>query len=353
MSKTLRELASELDAKLIGEPQCEITAVLPLDRANASSISFINDAKYLDQIVGSNAAALIIKPSFESSIPESYQGALLIVDDPYLAFARVSQILDPSPVPKPTISTAANISDTAKLGKNIHIGDFVSIAEGVVIADNCIIEAGAVIGANSQIGENSRIYSNATLYHGVEIGERCIIHANAVIGSDGFGYANDKGSWVKIPQVGTVIIGNDVEIGAHTAIDRGALDNTVIGSGVILDNHIHIAHNVHIGENTAIAGCTAIAGSTKIGANCTIAGRVSIIGHLDICDGVHLTACTFVNKSISKPGAYSSATTFQTNKDWQKSAVRFRQLDDMWRKLKALSKEITELRSKDTGNKEK
>ena len=243
MSKTLQELATGLEAKLIGEPQCVITAVLPLDKADTSSISFINDAKYIEQITGTDAAALIIKPAFESSIPKSYKGSLLIVDDPYLAFAKVAQLLDLSPVPQPTISAKASISDSAQLGENVHIGDFVSIGDGVSIGDNTIIETGAVIGLNCQIGSNSRIYPNVSLYHGVQVGANSIIHASAVIGSDGFGYANDKGSWVKIPQVGAVIIGDNVEIGAHTAIDRGALDNTVISDGVILDNHIHIAPN--------------------------------------------------------------------------------------------------------------
>ncbi len=344
LSKSLQDIAQYLDAELIGEPQCEITAVLPLDRANINSISFINDAKYLELVSATKCSALIIKPEYKQSIVSNYDGALLIVNDPYLAFAKVSQLLDPTPKPIAIISEKSSISPSAVIGKNVFIGDFVSIAENVQIGDNSIIEAGTVLAEGVKIGTGCRIYPNTSIYYNVQIGNNCIVHANAVIGSDGFGYANEKGSWIKIPQTGTVVIGNNVEVGAHTAIDRGALENTVISDGVILDNHIHIAHNVQIGENTAIAGCSAIAGSTKVGANCTIAGRVSIIGHLDICDKVHITACTFVNKSITKAGAYSSATTFQTNRDWQKSTIRFRQLDDMWRKLKSIGKELKELK---------
>ncbi len=347
LKKSLHEITQLLDAELIGEPQCEIAAVLPLDKADDLSISFINDSKYIPQIESSKAAALIINAKHLEEVSQGYKGNILIVKDPYLAFAKVSQLLDSSPVPSPGVSPLSSISDSAKIGANVHIGDFVSLGDKVVIGDNTIIESGAQISSGTIVGDNCRIYPNVVCYHSVVVGNSCVIHASAVIGSDGFGYANDKGSWVKIPQTGSVIIGDNVEIGAHTAIDRGALENTIISDGVILDNHIHIAHNVEIGKNTAIAGCTAVAGSSKIGANCTIAGRVSIIGHLSICDKVHITACSFINKSISEPGVYSSGTTFQTNKNWQKSAVRFRQLDDMWRKLKAISKELALLKNKE------
>ncbi len=344
MTKTLQEIASAIDAKLLGEPQCEITAVLPLNRSHEKAISFVNDTKYLDQLTDIKLGALIVNTSIQKKLPANFEIPILLVQDTYLAYAKVAQLFDSTPVPNPTISDKAAVAASATIGKNVYIGDFVSIGANVSIGDNSVIEAGTVIAQDAKVGVNCRIYSNASLYHSVEIGDNCIIHANAVIGSDGFGYANEQGEWVKIPQVGTVVIGNKVEIGAHTAIDRGAMDNTIIEDGVILDNHIHIAHNVQIGKNTAIAGCTAVAGSAKIGSYCTIAGRVSIIGHLDVCDKVHITACTFVNKSITTPGVYSSATTFQPNKDWQKSAVRFRQLDDMWRKLKSLEKEIRNLK---------
>ncbi|GAA0199351.1 UDP-3-O-(3-hydroxymyristoyl)glucosamine N-acyltransferase [Kangiella japonica] len=340
MQKTLQDIAQSIGAELQGEPQLIITAVSPLDTAEKSHISFINDPKYIAKIEGSSASALIVTPD----VAEKASGNLLIMADPYLGFARAAQIFDSTPKPSAIISESAAIDESVTIGENVYIGPNVVIEAGVTIGSGCIIESGVFIGQNSAIGPNTRIYPNTVLYHGISLGKDCIIHANVVIGSDGFGYAHDQGQWVKIPQVGGVVIGDDVEIGAHTAIDRGALESTTIGNGVKLDNHIHVAHNVTIGDYTAIAGCTAIAGSAKIGKYCTIAGRVSILGHLTICDKAHITATTFVNKSITKPGAYSSGTTHQDNKDWQKSAIRFRQLDTMWRKMKQLEKELLQLK---------
>lgn len=341
MQKTLQDIARSIGAELKGEPQLIITAVSPLDTAEKNHISFIKDPKYLDKLESSLASALIVSPA----VAEKTQGNLLVMADPYLGFARAAQLFDSTPVPTAQVCPSASIDDSAKLGANVYIGPNTVIESGVTIGDDCVIEAGVYIGQNSTIGDASRIYPNTVLYHGVTLGNNCIIHANVVIGSDGFGYAHDNGQWVKIPQVGGVVIGDNVEIGAHTAIDRGALENTEIGNGVKLDNHIHVAHNVKIGNFTAVAGCTAIAGSAKIGQYCTIAGRVSILGHLTICDKTHITATTFVNKSITKPGAYSSGTTHQDNKDWQKSAIRFRQLDTMWRKMKQLEKELLQLKN--------
>lgn len=348
MQKTLQEIAEHIGAELKGEPQLAITAVSPLNKAQKGELSFISDKKYLNHVESSKASALIVNPA----LAEQLSGNLLVMKDPYLGYAKVAQIFDTTPHPKPGISSSSTIAESAQLGVNVAIDANAVIKDGAEIGDNAIIGAGVVIGENARIGANTLIYPNTVIYHAVEIGRDCIIHANAVIGSDGFGYANDRGEWVKIPQVGSVIIGDSVEIGAHTAIDRGALENTVIGTGVKLDNHIHIAHNVVIGDYTAIAGCTAIAGSTTIGKHCTIAGRVSIIGHLEVCDKAHITATTFVNKSITEPGAYSSGTTFQSNKEWHKSAVRFRQLDEMWRKLKQLEKELDQLKDSREDNDE-
>ncbi|ACV27312.1 UDP-3-O-(3-hydroxymyristoyl)glucosamine N-acyltransferase [Kangiella koreensis] len=349
MQKTLQDIAELIGAELKGEPQLVITAVSPLNKAQKGELSFISDKKYLDHLESSQASALIVNPA----VAEQLSGNLLVMKDPYLGYAKAAQIFDTTPRPEKGIATSAAISETAQLGSNVTVDAHAVIKDGAIIDDNAIIGAGVVIGENVKIGANTLIYPNTVIYHAVEIGRDCIIHANVVLGSDGFGYANDQGQWVKIPQVGSVIIGDSVEIGAHTAIDRGALENTIIGTGVKLDNHIHIAHNVVIGDYTAIAGCTAIAGSTTIGKHCTIAGRVSIIGHLEVCDKAHITATTFVNKSITEPGAYSSGTTFQTNKEWHKSAVRFRQLDEMWRKLKQLEKELGQLKDSRDDNDER
>ncbi|MHC9511167.1 UDP-3-O-(3-hydroxymyristoyl)glucosamine N-acyltransferase [Kangiella sp. M94] len=349
MQKTLQEIAELIGAELKGEPQLVITAVSPLNKAQKGELSFISDKKYLDHVENSEASALIV----DVAIAEHMNGNLLVMKDPYLGYAKAAQIFDTTPRPVQGIASSSVISESATLGGNVTVDDNAVIKSGAVIGDNAIIGAGVVIGENANIGANTLIYPNTVIYHSVQIGQDCIIHANVVIGSDGFGYANDQGKWVKIPQVGSVVIGDSVEIGAHTAIDRGALENTIIGTGVKLDNHIHIAHNVVIGDYTAIAGCTAIAGSTTVGKHCTIAGRVSIIGHLEVCDKAHITATTFVNKSITEPGAYSSGTTFQTNKEWHKSAVRFRQLDEMWRKLKQLEKELGQLKDSRDDNDER
>lgn len=341
MQKTLHDIAQIINAELKGEPQLLITAVSPLDKAKNNNISFINNSKYLSKAKESHASALIV----DAETAEQFDGNLLIVSDPYLAFAKIAQVFDSTPRPKPGFHSSAIIAKDVQLGANVYIGPNAVIESGVKIGAGTIVEAGVYLGEGCIIGEKCRIYPNTVLYYGVTLGNDCIIHANVVIGSDGFGYANEQGRWVKIPQVGGVVIGNDVEVGAHTAIDRGALEDTEIGDGVILDNHIHVAHNVKIGAYTAIAGCTAIAGSAVIGKYCTIAGRASIVGHISICDKAYVTATTFVNKSITKPGAYSSGTTHQTNKNWQKSAVRFRQLDDMWRKMKQLEKELLQLKS--------
>ncbi len=347
MQKTLQEIASAINAELRGEPQLTITAVSPLDKAEKNHISFINQAKYVTKALSSQASALIVTPD----IADSLSGNLLIMRDPYLGFAKVSQLFDTTPYPQPGIHQSAVIATDVELGDKVYIGPNAVIGSGTAIKDGAVIESGVSIGENCCIGESTRIYPNTVLYHNVTLGADCILHASVVIGSDGFGYANEKGQWVKIPQVGGVVIGDGVEIGSHTAIDRGAMEDTIIGQGVKLDNHIHVAHNVKIGDYTAIAGCTAIAGSANIGKHCTIAGRVSILGHLSVCDNAHITATTFVNKSITKPGAYSSGTTHQDNKSWQKSAIRFRQLDDMWRKMKQLEKEMLQLKqNRETDN---
>lgn len=345
MKKNVQDIASIIGAKIIGEPQLEITAVLPLEHADNCSISFINDKKYLPLVASSDVAVIIVNDDFYETL-KGLNKTFLIVSEPYVAYAKVAQLFDSTPKPEPGIVESASVAKSALIGENVFIGSNVVIHENCKIGKNSIIHANTVIGEGAILGDNCLIYPSVSIYHDCQIGCGVIIHANSVIGADGFGYANEKGRWIKIPQVGRVVIGNNVEVGAHTAIDRGALSDTKIGNGVILDNHIHIAHNVEIGDHTAIAGCTAIAGSTKVGKYCTIAGRVSIIGHLTVCDNVHITACTFVNKSIKESGAYSSGTTFQSNKDWQKSAVRFRQLDSMWRQIKNLSKEIAALKNR-------
>lgn len=334
MQFTLSELAQRLDAELKGDGNQIITGPNTLQAATATQISFLANASYRSQLADTKAAAVIVNAQMAESVPSS----ALVVANPYLAFARLSQLFDNRPV------MLAGIHPTAIIAASAQLADDVKIAANVVIGEHCVIGAGTEIGAGTVIGDHCvlgtdcLLRANVTLYHDVVLGERVRIHSGSVIGADGFGFAPDKGQWHKIAQLGGVRIGNDVEIGANTCVDRGALGDTVIGDHVILDNQIQIAHNVQIGAGTAIAACSGIAGSTRIGARCTIAGGVGIAGHLDICDGVHIAAMALISKSITAPGAWASGTAQMPVQDWRRSATRFRQLDSMAKRLQQLEK---------------
>ena len=256
-------------------------------------------------------------------------------------------MFDPAPKAERGIHPAAVVHPSAQIGANVSVAPGAVIEANVTLGDGVTVGANTVIGQNSRVGEGSCFRANVTAYHGVIIGKRCNFHSGVVLGADGFGFAPDKGRWHKIAQIGTVEIGDDVDVGANTTIDRGALENTQIGNGVILDNQIQIAHNCVIGDFTAIAGCTGIAGSTRIGRNCMIAGGVGIAGHLEICDNVHLMMMCQVTRSISEPGAYASGTAMSDEKNWKKSVARFRHLDDLARRLQQLERELAALRSSD------
>lgn len=328
----LKELADHLHAKLIGDPHCLINSIAPLDKADKGQISFLHDVKYKQYLASTKASAVIVAPKWaEASTPN-----LLIVDNPYLAYAKVAALFDNKPRakqgihPSVIIGKNCNIAETASIGANCVIGD------EVVIGDNTVIHPGTVIGEKCTIGNHCILWSHVTLYYGIKIGNGVIIHSGAVIGADGFGMAKDKGKWHKIPQLGSVVIGDDVEVGANTTIDRGALEDTIIEEGVKLDNQIQVAHNVQIGAHTVIAGCSAIAGSAKIGKNCMFGGGVAINGHIEIADSVVLTALATVPSSITKPGIYSSGTGLQEFAKWRKNIVRFQQLDELAQRLKKL-----------------
>ncbi len=252
-----------------------------------------------------------------------YSGNCLVVADPYLTYAKLSHAFDRTPQYAPGIHPSAVVAESALIDSTAYIGPGAVIEEHAVIAAGVIIGAQCFIGARSSIAENSRLLARVTLYHDVSVGQRVVIQSGAVLGGEGFGFANHQGVWHKIAQVGGVTIGDDVEIGANTTIDRGALSDTLIGNGVKLDNQIQIAHNVQIGENTAIAACVGISGSAKIGRNCMLAGGVGLVGHIEICDGVFITGMTMVTHSITEAGAYSSGTAMQPASDWKKNAVLF------------------------------
>ncbi|WP_375751086.1 UDP-3-O-(3-hydroxymyristoyl)glucosamine N-acyltransferase [Vibrio sp. HN007] len=337
MSKvTLAELATITGGKVLGDDSVLISQVSPMDKAGDGDITFLSNTKYKKHLGECKASAIMVK----ETEAELCQTNVLVVDDPYVAYAKVAQRLDTTPEPASGIAESAVIADDVVFGKNVSVGANATIEAGVVLGDNVSVGAGCFIGKKAKIGADTKLWANVSVYHDVEIGSACLVQSNTVIGADGFGYANEKGEWVKIPQVGTVRIGNRVEIGACTTIDRGALDDTVIEDNVILDNQLQIAHNVHIGYGTAMAGGTVVAGSTTIGKYCIIGGACVINGHIEIADGVTITGMGMVMRSIPEKGMYSSGIPLQPNKEWRKTATRVHRIDEMNKRLKEVEKKF-------------
>ena len=333
-SFTLAQLAETLDAELRGDAEKVIDGLATLQGATSHQLSFLANAHYRKQLEQTQAGAVLLSVSDAAD----YSGDCLVVADPYLAYAKLSHYFDRTPKQPAGIHPTAVIADSALIDSTACIGPGVVVDEHAVIGAGVTLGAHCFIGARTTIAEGGRLLARVTLYHDVTVGARVVIQSGAVIGGEGFGFANHQGTWHKIAQIGGVTIGDDVEIGANTTIDRGALDDTLIGHGVKLDNQIQIAHNVQIGDNTAVAACVGISGSAKIGRNCMLAGGVGLVGHIDICDGVFITGMTMVTHSITEPGAYSSGTAMQPAADWKKNAVRFRQLDSMAKRIRALEK---------------
>jgi UDP-3-O-[3-hydroxymyristoyl] glucosamine N-acyltransferase len=335
---SLEELAAKLDLAFSGRADRVISGLAPLATAGPDQLSFLSSRKLLSELESSRAGAVILHQDYVDQCPADY----LVSPDPYATFARASHLFNRNPKPQPGIHPSAVIAADSEVHDSASIGPNVVIEAGVTIGPEVEIQAGVYVGRASRIGRGSHIYPNVVIYHDVQIGENgenCIIHSQTVLGSDGFGYAPDQGGWEKICQLGGVRIGDRVEIGASTAIDRGALDHTTIADGVIIDNQVHIAHNCSIGKNTAIAACCGVAGSTKIGANCTFAGMVGVAGHIEICDNVHFTGKTMVTRSVTEPGSYSSGVPMAPSREWRKNAVRFSQLDSIQRRLSKLEKQ--------------
>lgn len=330
----LEQLAKQLDAKLHGDGDLTITGIASMKSAVSGQVTFLSDKKLQNHLLECKASAVVLT---EESL-KHWNGAALIVKDPYLAYAKLAQYLDTTPAPAKDIATSAVIDSTAQLGSNVSIGANAVIESGVILGDDCIIGAGCFVGKNTTIGAGTKLWANVSIYHNCIIGENCLIQSGTVIGADGFGYANDKGKWVKIPQLGRVVIGNNVEIGASTTIDRGALDDTIIGNGVIIDNQCQIAHNDVIGDHTAVAGGVIMAGSLTIGRHCLIGGASVINGHMEICDQVTVTGMGMVMRPITQPGVYSSGIPLQENKVWRKTASLVLHIDEMNKRLKALEK---------------
>jgi len=332
----LADLAQQLDAELHGDGDLVISGIASMQSAQSGQITFLSNSRYREQLATCKASAVVLL----AEDLECVQGAALVVKDPYLTYARMAQILDTTPQPATNIAPSAVIDPSAKLGQHVSVGANAVIESGVELGDNVVIGAGCFIGKNTRIGKGSRLWANVSVYHEIQIGEYCLIQSGTVIGADGFGYANDRGNWVKIPQLGTVIIGDRVEIGACTTIDRGALDNTRIGNGVIIDNQCQIAHNVVIGDNTAVAGGVIMAGSLKIGRYCMIGGASVINGHMEICDKVTVTGMGMVMRPITEPGVYSSGIPLQPNKTWRKTAALVMNIDEISKRLKAIERKV-------------
>lgn len=331
---TLGALADELGVTLRGDPAQAITGLATLASAGPQQVSFLANRRYLPQLRDTRAAAVILRPDMAAECPV----ASLEAADPYLAFARASALFTTAPSPEPGVHPSAVVAADAEVHPTASIGPQAVIGAGARIEAGVVIGAHCHVGARCVIGEGSQLHPAVVLYHDVKLGKRCTVHSQAVLGADGFGFAPGPGGWEKIHQLGGVTLGDGVEVGACTTIDRGALEDTVLEDGVIVDNLVQIAHNCHIGKNTAIAGCTGLAGSTIIGANCTLAGGVGVVGHVEICDNVHITGMTMVTRSITEPGSYSSGTPMSDTRDWKRNAVRFAQLDRIQKRLAALEK---------------
>ncbi|MCG7585208.1 UDP-3-O-(3-hydroxymyristoyl)glucosamine N-acyltransferase [Photobacterium sp. OFAV2-7] len=335
---TLAEIAAKLGAELRGDGTVVIESIAGMDQAGEGQITFLSSSKYRKHLAQCKASAVMLKEGDLSF----FEGNALVMKDPYLGYALIAQLLDTTPVAATDIASSAFVADDAVIGEGVAIGHNAVIESGAQLGDNVQIGPGCFIGKNAVIGAGTKLWANVTIYHNVVLGEQCLVQSSTVIGADGFGYANDKGEWVKIPQLGSVRIGNRVEIGACTTIDRGALDDTIIEDNVIIDNQMQIAHNVQIGYGTAMAGGTIVAGSTKIGKYCIIGGASVLNGHIEIADGVTITGMGMVMRSIEEKGMFSSGIPLQPNREWRKTAARVMKIDEMNKRLKTVEKKLEE-----------
>ena len=345
MSTRLGELIERVGGELRGDPDVMVSGIAPLDLAESSHITFLSNSKLRNQAVQSKAAALILSPKDNELVGDAFSGARILTPNPYAYFARTAQFFAGLKAIKPAlgIHPSASVDPSAMVSPKATIGPQVTIEADAEIAENCTIDAGCFVGRGAKIGAGTHFSARVVFHAGCEIGQNGIIHSGAVIGSEGFGFANEGGAWIKIPQTGRVVIGNDVQIGANTTVDRGALTDTVIEDGVKLDNQIQIAHNCQIGAHTAMAGCVGVAGSTKIGKYCTFGGAAMIIGHITIADHVNISASTMVPRSISEPGQYTGIYPMSKHGEWEKSAAIARNLSSMRERIRELEKTIDSL----------
>ena len=338
MSYRLGELAERLGAGLRGDPDVVVERVAALYAAGPRDVTFLSNRRYRPYLKETRAGAVILAPRFAGDCPVP----ALVLDNPYLGYARAATLLSPPPETAPGVAASAVIEQGARVAPDASVGAHCVVEAGASVGAGTSLGPGSFLGRCSSIGPRGRVAARVAICGNVTIGARVVVHPGAVIGADGFGIANDGGVWVKIPQLGGVRIGDDVEIGANTTIDRGALEDTVIEDGVKLDNLIQIGHNVRIGAHTAVAAGVAIGGSTRIGSRCTIAGAASVAGHLEIADDVHITATSAVPKSIGRAGVYSSGMPVRESRVWRRNVARLGRLDDMARRLRALERKLDE-----------
>jgi len=334
MALTLAQLAEQLNVELMGDGDVSVSTVASLQRAGPGALSFLANPKYRRYLKKTRASAVVLsdRDAQDSPVP------VLVSDNPYACYARAARLLYPLDKPRSGIHPSAIVDETAQIDRTAWIGANTVVAEEAKIGPSVQIGPGCIVGAKVEIGEGSQLVARVTVLAEAHIGRRAILHPGVVIGSDGFGLAGVEGRWEKVPQLGSVRIGDDVEIGANTTVDRGTVEDTVIEAGAKIDNQVQIAHNVFIGAQTAIAACVGISGSARIGRYCTLAGGVGVVGHLEIADHVHITGMSMVTRSISEPGTYSAGTPLMENRQWRRNAVRMKQLDRLTRRISSLEK---------------
>jgi UDP-3-O-[3-hydroxymyristoyl] glucosamine N-acyltransferase len=334
---TLAEIAERVGGRVRGDGGHRVCGVSTLERAGSHELAFVAGAKYLHGLRHTRAGAVLLN---EKNLSE-FSGNAIIVANPHLAYALVLPAILPPPSATPGVHPSSVIDKTARVSATATVGPFAVIEAGVEIGENAFIGADVFVGQGARIGAHVRLLTRAVVAAGCDIGIHGLIHPGAVIGADGFGFAHDGTRWIKVAQLGRVVIGQNVEIGANTTVDRGTLDDTVIGDGVKIDNLVQIAHNVRIGENTIVAGCVGIAGSAVIGKRCAIGGQAGIAGHLEICDDVQVLACSLITQSITRPGAYSSSLKAEAAEQWRRNAVRIHQLDEMAKRLRKIETQLS------------
>ena len=327
--RSLADLAAHFGLELRGDPTTRIAAVGTLEGAGPTQLAFLANPLYRRQLADTRAGAVVLREADAGACPVP----CLLAAEPYVAFAKLAALFEPAAVRSPGVHPSAVVDPSATVARGAGIGPLAWIGPRARIGDGAWIGPGCTVGEDCEVGEGSELIARVSLVLRVRLGKRVRVHPGAVLGADGFGLAMDAGRWIKVPQLGGVVVGDDCEIGANTCIDRGAIDDTVLEEDVRLDNQIQVGHNVHIGAHTAMAGCVAIAGSTRIGRYCLIGGGAGMVGHITVCDRVMVTAMSLVTHSITEPGEYSSGTALQRNRDWRRNAARFKQLDRLARKI--------------------